>query len=175
MVVFITVRTRRHPVNVPRVPYEEKLRRDAGVIADRARGFGWATIADRRDLSERMCREVWNEHLREQPFGSDDPREALREAVARYDAAIEDLALLAESTGNDPVRLGSIKARLEAMTRREDLLRIASILPYTPQAMRTEIDIHRMRDVIIDLFDRVVPEPLQDQAELDLIAALKAA
>ncbi|MEJ7569643.1 MAG: hypothetical protein WKF41_15430 [Gaiellaceae bacterium] len=160
---------------MPRVTSEEKPRRDAGVIADRAHGFSWITIAERRDLSERMCRSIWNDHLREQPLGPDDPREALREAVAQYDAAIEDLALLAETTTNDPVRLGSIKARLDAMTRREDLLRIAGILPSTARATRTEIDIQKMTDVIIDLFDRVVPEPLQDQAELDLIAALKAA
>ncbi|MGI9110818.1 MAG: hypothetical protein ACR2GT_01215 [Gaiellaceae bacterium] len=160
---------------MPRVTSEEKPRRDASVIADRARGFGWTAIAARHDLCERMCREIWNEHLRKQPLGPDDPREALREAVARYDAAIEDLARLAESTGNDPVRLGSIKARLDAMTRREDLLRIAGILPSTARALRTEIDIQKMTDVIIDLFDRVVPESLRDQAELDLIAALEAA
>ncbi len=145
------------------------------MIADRAHGFSWITIAERRDLSERMCRSIWNDHLRQQPIGPSDLREALREAVAQYDAAIEDLALLAETTTNDPVRLGAIKARLDTMTRREDLLRIAGILPYSPQALRSELSVEKMLDEILRLFDRVVPEPLQDQAELDLIAALKAA
>ncbi len=122
-----------------------------------------------------MCRSIWNEHLREQPLGPDNPTEALREAAAYWDAAIEDLALLAETTRNDPVRLGAITRRLEAMTRKQDLLRLAGVLPFSPQATRTELQMEKMTDVIVELFERVVPEPLQAQATDELIAALEAA
>jgi len=160
---------------VPRATSEEKVRRDAGVVADRAHGLSWATVAGRHDLSERMCRSIWNEHLREQPLGPDNPTEALREAAAYWDAAIEDLALLAETTRNDPVRLGAITRRLEAMSRKQELLRLAGVLPYTPQAMRTEANVQRMTEIVLELFDRVVPEPLQEQATDELLAALEAA
>ena len=154
---------------------EEKLRRDASVVADRARGFSWSTVAGRNDLCERMCRSIWNDYLRDLPLGPDNPKEAILEAAAQWDAAIEDLAALAESTANDPVRLGAIKSRVEAMARKQDLLRLAGILPYSPQAMRTENELQRATDTIIELFARVVPEPLQVEAARELVATLNAA
>jgi hypothetical protein len=71
--------------------------RDAKVVADRARGLTWPTIADRHALSERQCRSIWSEWVRERPLEPTDPRDALREAVAQLDATIEDTALFAET------------------------------------------------------------------------------
>src|SRR4051812_10719509 len=98
-----------------RLNAEGKVARDARIVADRARGMSWATVASRNGLSERMCLAVWKERLAAEPLEAADPREALLEAAAQLDAAIEDLALLAQATANDAVQLGAIKARLAAM------------------------------------------------------------
>jgi hypothetical protein len=119
-----------------RVTAQEKVRRDAAIAGDRARGLGWAQISERHGVSERQARTIWRERLQEVSTEPVDVREALREAIAQLDAAIEDLALLAESTSNDSVRLGAIKARLAAMAERHELMRLSGLLPFDARCGR---------------------------------------
>jgi len=72
------------------------------VIADRARGLSRATVAQRHQLSERHCREIWATG-RTSDLDPHASLEALTDFLAHLDAAIEDLALLAETTRNDAV------------------------------------------------------------------------
>src|SRR5262245_57253806 len=121
-----------------RLDAQSKVARDGRVVADRARGFSWATVAGRHGLSERQCISIWKARLAAEPLEEVDLREALLEAAAQLDAAIEDCSLLAEATANDAVRLGAIKARLAAMQQKHELLRLAGLLPFSPRAARTE-------------------------------------
>ena len=121
-----------------RLDAASKVARDGRIVADRARGLTWATVAARYELYERQCVAIWKARLAAEPLEEVDPREALLEAAAQLDAAIEELALLAEATANDAVQLGAIKARLTAMQQNHDLLRLAGPLPWSPQTWRTE-------------------------------------
>jgi hypothetical protein len=147
-----------------RLNAQGKVARDGHIVADRARGLTWATVADRHGLSERQCIAIWKDRLAAQPLEEVDPREALLEAVAQLDAAIEDCSLLAETTANDAVRLGSIKTRLAAMREKHDLLRLAGLLPYSPQAARTESEIWQMADEAVRVFEKyAVPDEARDE------------
>ena len=150
-----------------RLPAAEKVRRDEQIVADRARGLRWATIAERHHLSERHAREVWRERLAAEPLESLDGTETIAEALLQVEAAIEDLALLAETTNNDPVKLGAIRARLDAMNSRVTLLRIGGYLPATWRAAMTEADTRRMADNLVAVLVRhdASDQLLQDIAE----------
>jgi hypothetical protein len=96
---------------VSRLTASEKVRRDLQVVADRARGFRWATIAERHRISERHARAVWAATRASGPaLGEADPVEILHEALLQLEALIEELALLAETADHDAVRLGCLKA-----------------------------------------------------------------
>jgi hypothetical protein len=154
-----------------RLTAQEKVRRDAAIARDRARGLGWATISARHGVSERQGRTIWRERLQGVSAEPVDVREALREAIAQLDAAIEDVSTLAESTANDAVRLGAIKARISAMGDKQDLMRLAGLLPYDERAVRTEMELREINDAIIALFDRY---GLPDAAKRELEEGLEA-
>jgi hypothetical protein len=158
---------------VARVTAHQKVQRDARIVADRARGLTWSTIESRHGVTERQCRTIWAERLREVSAEPVDVREALREAIAQLDAAVEDCALLAESTNNDPVRLGAIKARLAAMGERDELLRLSGLMPFHARAVETERQLKDINDMIVDLFDKYgLPDAAKDELEEGLEAGL---
>lgn len=154
-----------------RLPASAKVQRDGRIVADRARGLTWSTIGARHGVSERQARTVWSERLREVSTEPVDVREALKEAVAQLDAAIEDLVLVAEDTKNDAVRLGAIKARLSAMAEKHELMRLSGLLPFDVRAVRTEAELRDINDMIFGLFDK---HGLGDDAKRELEEGLEA-
>ena len=82
-----------------RATAQQKVERDARIVADRARGLTWATIEARHGVTERQCRTIWAERLRKVSAEPVDVREALTEAITQFDAAIEDVSILAEIDG----------------------------------------------------------------------------
>jgi hypothetical protein len=154
-----------------RVTAQEKVRRDAAIARDRSRGLGWATISEGYGVSERQARTIWRERLQHVSVERVDVRDALREAIAQLDAAVEDLALLAEATKNDAVRLGAIKARFSAMGERHELMRLSGLLPFDARAVRTEAELREINDLILGLFDSY---GLGDDAKRELEEGLEA-
>lgn len=131
----------------------EQVRRDARIVADRARGLTWPTIAERHGLSERRCRTIWKTRVSGlDDLGERDLVATLRDAIANLDAVIEDCALLAERTANDSVRLGAIKARMAAMSEKLGLLQRCGLLPDFG-LWRYEIDVRLVSRTILDVFD----------------------
>ncbi len=149
----------------------DKVRRDAQIIAERARGLSWPTIAERHGLSERHCRTVWQAYAHVQlPLDDGDPVETVREAIFQLDAAIEDLALIAENASHDAVRLGAVKSRLAAIDQRLSLLRAVGLLPHDLGLLRREIDYRHVTRVLFEVLGRHGVE-----VEEDLAAALNDA
>ena len=163
----------RQSVCVARLTAQRKVECDALIVGDRARGLTWATIEARHGVTERKCRTIWAERLREVSAEPVDVRDALREAIAQLDAAIEDCALLVESMNNDSVRLGAIKARLAAMGERDELLRLSGLMPFHARAVETERQLKDITDMIVDLFDKYgLPDAAKDELEEGLEAGL---
>jgi hypothetical protein len=158
-------------VCVARLTAQQKVVRDARIVADRARGLTWATIEARHGVTKRQCRTIWAERLREVSTEPVDVREALREAIVQLDAAVEDLALLAESTRHDAVRLGAVRSRIAAMGDKHELMRLSGLLPFDARAVRTEAELRDINDMILGLFDK---HGLGDDAKRELEEGLEA-
>jgi transposase len=147
-----------------------KVKRDARVVADRARGLRWATIAERQGLSETMCRKIWRERRSGEDFRSLRPAEVVDETVAQLESVVEELAQLAASTRNDAVRLGAIKARAATLIQRLELLQALGRVPVAPR-LRWEIGMEFTANAVLAIFDRYeVPHA----ATQELIDALRS-
>src|SRR4051794_23905516 len=99
---------------MPRLSTAAQAKRNAEIVRDRARGLRWSTISSRHGLTQRQAQNIWAARRDEEHEQRVDPDELVLDEVASLDAAIEELALFAESTANDSVRLGAIKARIDA-------------------------------------------------------------
>jgi hypothetical protein len=74
------------------------MERSAQIIADRARGLAWHTIATRYGLSTRQCMKIWA--LRGDDYRLvESPREELESEIDALNATIDELAQLAEVAG----------------------------------------------------------------------------
>jgi hypothetical protein len=92
----------------------EQFRRNQLIVADVARGLRWATIAESHGLTARQCQNIWRQR---HALHEGSPADPLEEAVALIEAhemAAEEFAVLAETSGNDSIRLGAISRRLAA-------------------------------------------------------------
>jgi len=129
----------------------EKVIRDQRIVADRARGLAWATIAGRHGLSERQCQTIWRDHLAREPLPHQvDLEESLRETLAQLDAVVEDAALLAETTRNDSVRLGAIKMRYSALTGKTQVMHACGLLPRYEHGLHA-LDFERLGETLCEV------------------------
>jgi hypothetical protein len=159
--------------NVGRMNAAGKVKRDAEIVKDRARGFTWQTIAERHGVAERHARRVFSEYLEGMFVQHDsDPFETAREMLARYDSLIEDLALIAAGTAQDAVRLGALRSKLAALNQRFEFQRAVGLIPPTAGRWAQEVDVRRASAAILEIFNRY---GLPEEAESDLIAALRPA
>ena len=150
-----------------RLTAAEKVKRDAKIVAYRARGLGWALIADRYKLTERQCQNIWAHYRDGQPQpGETDPLAAVMEAIASYDAIIEDLALVAESATHDAVKLGAIKARCTAIEQKIVLMQMVGLLTRDLGLFKYEMDLNRIAEVLEDVCNKhgATPEFYRDLA-----------
>jgi len=144
------------------------------VIADRARGFPWSYIADRHGLSERQCRNIWTARRdgRSDLLSAAEREALVHDALDAYDAAIEELAVLADETANDAVRLGSIKARTAVVKHRLEFLQAIGLLPKDLYAVALQIDAERLVASILRVLDDF---GFPDAAHLAVLESLEAA
>ena len=153
-----------------RLAAADKVRRDAGVVADRARGLTWATIAQRHDLTPRACQLIWSQRASgDSATLLIDPQEALLEALEQLDRMAEDCSLLWESTRNDSIKVAALKQRHAVMADRFRLLMAVGVLPSNLGGFATEIDAVELGRVLLELFDR---HGLDDDALQELQALL---
>jgi hypothetical protein len=104
--------------------------RDAGVVADRARGMTWPAIALKHKLSVRRCQEVV-QAWREDGLGDDiiDPIAEVRSVLDLLAQAVEDYATDEQKTKHDGVRVGARHRKIEAAMARFDLLQSLGLIP----------------------------------------------
>ena len=142
----------------------ERAVRNADVVRARARGLGWEEIAGRFGLSERQCRRILDDYrASESRLHEIDPIETVEGALDQYDAAIEELALLAERTAHDAVRLGAIKTRLDVLRGKLDLMAAVGVLPRDLGQLHVEIDVRNVVRAIVNVFDEHgVPREAQE-------------
>jgi hypothetical protein len=145
------------------VTTRERAARNAEIVRARLRGLGEVEIANRFGITSRQVRRVLAEHRRSRPRLDDiDPVEVVIDVLGGYESLAEELALLAERTRHDGVRLGAIKGRLELHRARIDLLQAAGALPADLPQLRVLRDVANVVDTIMFVFaDEGVPERAQ--------------
>lgn len=154
-----------------RLPAAEKVRRDAQIVRDRARGLTWATIAERHGVSVRQCQAILSGHLAAQRGCTHaDAAELVDELLMQFDATLEEFALLAEETRNDAVRVAALKSKAALLTQRLTVLRICGLLPASGYQLRYEIDARRVQTT---LMSALVRHDLSNEVVDDLLGALE--
>ena len=100
----------------------ERGRRDAAIIADRASGMGWTTVAERHSVSERHARRIvecgYARHVESTEL---EIAAIFTETLARIDQTLDELAVLSRHTRNEAVKLGALKARMDVLERRMEV------------------------------------------------------
>jgi hypothetical protein len=140
----------------------ERSERDAEVFAARARGLTWPALASEFGLSERQCQRVVASYQasRAELDRIGEPASVVQDSLDSIDAAIEELAELADDTRHDGTRLGAIRARLKAVDRKVDLLHRVGVLDN--DTVGGKRDVERVAVVIADVLEaHRVPEDVQ--------------
>jgi len=147
-----------------------RVERNAEVVRDRARGFGWTRVAERHDLSERQCRRICEEWRESRPREHDqDPLDIFEELLESYNSGIEDLALVLEEASQDAVKVGAIKARLALIEDKAKLFQAVGILPDLGK-LGEERDLRVLADTVWDVMDR---HGVSEEARKDLAATIR--
>ena len=133
----------------------ERAARNSQIVHARLRGLGETEVAGRFGVTPRQVRRVLAEHREGRPrVDHIDPLEVVGDVLDGYEALAEELAELADRTRHDGVRLGAIKARLEAQKAKIELLQAAGVLPADLPQLRVLRDVSMVGEVIIDVFNR---------------------
>lgn len=136
--------------------HHERARRNTEIVEARARGLSWPTIAVASGLSERHCRRVVADFRASAPRLHDtDPVEVIEDALHQYRDAAEELALIAGQTGNESVRVGAIKARLDCLRSTTALMQEVGVLPHDLGQLAVEIDVRQMVVRVLAVFDEL--------------------
>lgn len=142
----------------------QKVDRDARLVADRARGLGWAALAAKYGITARQAQNIWKGRPQPAPTGSDPLAEVL-ELLESLAIAAEDLAELAESTGNDSIRIGAIKSRVDMQLRRFELMRQYGLAPWG----QSEAEVMEALGVVLGVLSQA---ELSEELRRQLAAAL---
>ena len=112
-----------------RLTQHERARVWERVVAERGKGERWRDIAQRAGLSERQCRRIYLAYARSAPTLEPSHLERqIDEAIAGFDADVEQLALISITAHSDWTRVQAIRSRINARSRKMELLRIAGVL-----------------------------------------------
>jgi hypothetical protein len=113
-----------------RLPAQEKVERDRLIVADRAAGLTWPTIARRHDISERQGRRAARSHWEgASGLAEHDPVEAVLEALEQVDVIVERFARLAAEATHDAVVVGASQLWDRVMPETRDVLAVLTRRP----------------------------------------------
>jgi hypothetical protein len=175
---------------VGRLKAADQAKRDRAIVADRARGLRWATIAERHQITTRRAQQIWESWCNEEYLDAPDSRLDVMSEIAILDAAVEEYADLARETKNDAVKLGALKAKLDAQAKRVDMKQHLGLLPSALVKARLEADVQHLLDAwelaehklhlalpqeVLDEFIETVNKLLQDDPRVLRIEAETAA
>jgi hypothetical protein len=143
---------------------EDRARRNRQVVAARARGLSWDSVASTYGLSVRRCEEIWSEYRRGQPKLKEiDPVDVIEEMLLQYDGAAEELALVAATADQGATRVGAIRTRLQVLLQKTELMQATGVLPNDLGRLRVDIDLRVMAQRILAVFDaNDVPDEVQE-------------
>lgn len=153
---------------------DEALRtRNMEIVAAKHRGLTYTQIGHTYALSSDRCKVILREWRSVNPtIRGRDASEILDETLERYEAAIEELALVSHTTKHDAVKVGAIKARLEAIKQVTEILQATGNLPQDLGTLRVQLDQRAVAARFLAVFDELgLPDHVADR----LLTALQDA
>ncbi len=148
----------------------ERLKRDAAIIQLLNRGISPESAGAQFGLSGSRVRRLKKEWMTTAPDQQDlDPSGLVRDTMANYEAAIEELALVAARSGHGPTKVAAIRVRLEALRGRMELLQSVGVVPHDLGQIRVLDDAQFVARQIADVFERFGVSDEVTDAVLDVI------
>lgn len=138
----------------------EKVERDRQIVAAKARSLSDATVADTFNVDESTVREVMAQWRESQPnLKTIDPIEVVEQVLFELRGSIEELALVSSTTKNDNVRVGAIKARIDALDKMTSLMQATGVLPNDLGTLKVDMDVRAFAATVLRVFtEEQVPE-----------------
>lgn len=119
----------------------QQAHRNAEIVSARLRNLPWASIANMYDLSERRCKQVFDEYRRENPtLRHHKPVEVVDWLLDGYEGCLEELAIVSNTTAHDSSRVGAINGRMTALRQIAELLQAIGVLPHDLGQLRLQVD-----------------------------------
>jgi hypothetical protein len=135
----------------------------------RSKPVPWETLAEQEDLSERQCRRVHEDYVK-QGLRLGDPMNLVGQTLSLLDRSVTLLGDIAEGGAHDSIRIGAMRLLTETLGARISLMIAAGLMPRRLTAQRDHDDaitlIRKMAQVI-ERHD--LPEVIVDE----LIAAVE--
>lgn len=143
----------------------DRVRRADEIFDARARGVRWSTIATQHGITERTAQRAYANGLASRPNPLErEPLDLARELLEQYEAAIEELAILAQSTAHDGAKLGAIRSRIDVITAKTQLLMALGVLPQDIGELAAVVEADTTIKTIMRRND-VPPELLEEMIE----------
>lgn len=149
------------PSGKPSMTVAERESRNMEIVTARlGRGLSWATISKTFDLSERNCRRIVTTWKNAQPaLKTVDPIKEIEDTLYRLEGAAEEFALIAQTTTNDSARVGAIKARVDTIWKRVELMQASGVLPNDLGTLRVEMDIRAVAQRVLLTIEQLDLDP----------------
>jgi hypothetical protein len=142
----------------------EKVARDRQIVAAKARSLSDATVAETFGINEKTVREIMAEWREGQPsLKTVDPIEVVEQVLFELRGSIEELAMVSSTTTNDNVRVGAIKARIDALDKMTGLMQATGVLPNDLGTLKVDMDIRAFAATVLRVFndEDVPPETVE--------------
>lgn len=149
-----------------------KGERNNKIVALKARGFTVPAIAEYFSLSTAQIESILRDWRQSNPsLRHTDPLEIIDEMLHGYQADMQQLGEIAESTTSGNIAVGAINARMAARDRIIALLQSTGVLPHDLGKLRIELDIRYIAQKIVAVLNA---HGVSDEVQADLLAALQA-
>jgi hypothetical protein len=147
--------------------------RDLEITAAADRGVRYATLARQYRLSERQIGNIVREKRAErvEELASLATMDHVNETLAQYESAIEELALTAAAIPADSWshRVGAVKAKVEVVKARWELLQAIGYVPQNLSTVRVELEAAEVGRAIVGVLEAYGVDEVVQDAILDVV------
>lgn len=148
----------------------QKVERDTTVIALRAKGNTWPSIAQATGLSASQCREVHRLYLRDQVsvLGRRLPEDFIVEVLDEFDSVIQEMAAIREESTNAMTVVAACRTQLQASKSRVEFMQALGLLPSRPASINEMRELHSLVQEIADVLHEAGMPPEVEAEIIDI-------
>lgn len=149
----------------------DRLRRDSELVMLMMRGVDSMVAGPMYGLSPRQARRIYKTYAPQlEDLKQVDVKQHVEDMLVNYDAAINDLALIARDASNDNARVGATRTRLEAVRGKIELLQSLGLMPKDLGTITLRDDYIRMIRTILAVLDAF---DVGDEVQMAIVDAVE--